>query len=109
VPTWNYVADEARSTFTPVIDGAALQGLVRRLAEAQETGRDHPGAVEYAPENFIAGIMKAIMCFRMMVTSLDGSATLWQHRPDADRARVRDGMAAQPTAAAQAIAALMRG
>jgi predicted FMN-binding regulatory protein PaiB len=45
----------------------------------------------------------------MMVTSLDGSATLWQHRPDADRARVRDGMAAQPTAAAQAIAALMRG
>jgi transcriptional regulator len=109
VPTWNYVAVQARGTLTPETDAAALHGIVARLTEAQEAGRDHPWAVEDAPEDFIAGMMKAIVGFRMTVTSLEGTAKLSQNRPDADRVGVRDGMAAEPTAAAQAIAALMRG
>ncbi|MCU0984321.1 MAG: FMN-binding negative transcriptional regulator [Acetobacteraceae bacterium] len=109
VPTWNYVAVQARGTLAPVTDGADLHAIVSRLTEAQEGGREQPWAVEDAPDDFIAGMMKAIVGFRMTVTSLEGTAKLSQNRPEADRAGVRAGMAEEPTAAARAIAALMRG
>jgi transcriptional regulator len=109
VPTWNYIAVQVRGTLVPVTEGAALHAIVSRLTEAQEAGRERPWAVEDAPEEFIAGMMKAIVGFRMTVTSIEGTAKLSQNRPDPDRAGVRAGMAGEGTAAAQALAALMRG
>lgn len=109
VPTWNYVAVQARGTLEPVTDGAALHAIVSRLTEAQEAGREHPWAVEDAPDDFITGMMKAIVGFRLIVTALEGTAKLSQNRPEPDRAGVREGMAGEGSAAAQALAALMRG
>lgn len=109
VPTWNYVAVQARGVLAPVTEGEALHAIVTHLTEAQEAGREHPWAVGDAPDDFIAGMMKAIVGFRMTVTSLEGTAKLSQNRPEGDRAGVRAGMAGEGTAAAQALAALMRG
>lgn len=109
VPTWNYVAVQARGVLAPVTEGEALHAIVSRLTEAQEAGREHPWAVGDAPDDFIAGMMKAIVGFRMTVTSLEGTAKLSQNRPEADRAGVRTGMAGEGTSGAKALAALMRG
>jgi len=106
VPTWNYVAVQVRGTLTPVTEGEDLHAIVRQLTEAQEGAREAPWAVEDAPEDFIAGMMKAIIGFRMAVTSLEGTAKLSQNRPAADREGVRAGME-EGDAAARALAALM--
>jgi transcriptional regulator len=108
VPTWNYIAVQARGILAPVTDGTDLHAIVSRLTDVQEGGREQPWAVEDAPDDFIAGMMKAIVGFRMTVTSLEGTAKLSQNRPEADRAGVRAGMAEEPGAAARALAALMR-
>jgi transcriptional regulator len=107
VPTWNYLAVQARGTLTPVAEGEALHAIVRRLTETQEGGREHPWAVEDAPADFIAGMMKAIVGFRMTVTALEGTAKLSQNRPEADREGVRTGLASAGDAAAEALASLM--
>lgn len=107
VPTWNYLAVQARGTLAPVTEGEALHAIVRRLTETQEAGRDHPWAVEDAPADFIAGMMKAIVGFRLAVTSLEGTAKLSQNRPEADREGMRAGMAVADDPAARMLAALM--
>ncbi len=108
VPTWNYLAVQARGRLEPVTEPGALRKVVARLTEVQEGGREHPWAVEDAPEEFIQGMLKAIVGFRLVVTTLEGTAKLSQNRPEADREGVRDGMAATPLPAEQALAALMR-
>ncbi|WP_144182893.1 FMN-binding negative transcriptional regulator [Elioraea rosea] len=108
VPTWNYLAVQARGRLDPVTDPAALRDVVARLTDVQEAGREMPWAIEDAPEAFILGMMKGIVGFRLRVTALEGTAKLSQNRPEADRQGVHDGMAATPKADAQALAALMR-
>jgi transcriptional regulator len=107
VPTWNYVAVQARGTLEPVTEGEALHAIVARLTDVQESGRDHPWEVGDAPADFIAGIMKAIVGFRMTVTALEGTAKLSQNRPEADREGVREGMASADDAASRTLASLM--
>lgn len=108
VPTWNYLAVQARGRLEPVTELGALRAVVARLTEVQEAGRDVPWAVEDAPDSFIVGMMKAIVGFRMRVTALEGTAKLSQNRPEADWQGVREGMAATAAPDAQALAALMR-
>jgi len=107
VPTWNYLAVQARGMLTPVTEGEALHAIVRRLTEVQEAGRDTPWAVEDAPADFIAGMMKAIVGFRMAVAVLEGRAKLSQNRPEADREGVRAGLAAAEEPAARRLASLI--
>jgi transcriptional regulator len=107
VPTWNYVAVQARGVIEPVTEAAALHAIVAQLTDVQEAGREHPWAVDDAPANFLAGMMKAIVGFRLTLTSLEGTAKVSQNRPEADREGVRQAMAAGAPAA-QALAALMK-
>jgi transcriptional regulator len=107
VPTWNYVAVQARGTITPVTASEDLHGIVARLTDVQEAGRAQPWAVDDAPADFLAGMMKAIVGFRMTVTALEGTRKISQNRPEADREGVRAAMAAAETPAERALAALM--
>jgi transcriptional regulator len=107
VPTWNYVAVQARGILEPVTDATALHAIVTRLTDVQEAEREHPWAVDDAPDDFIAGMMKAIVGFRLAVTSLEGTAKVSQNRPEADREGVRQAMEAGAPQA-RALAALMR-
>ncbi|WP_291295255.1 FMN-binding negative transcriptional regulator [Elioraea sp.] len=107
VPTWNYVAVQARGVIEPVTEPGALHAIVTQLTDVQEAGREHPWAVDDAPADFLAGMMKAIIGFRLTLATLEGTAKLSQNRPAADHAGVRAGMEAEPAPAAQALAALM--
>jgi transcriptional regulator len=108
VPTWNYVAVQARGVLEPVTEGAALHAIVGRLTDVQEAGREAPWAVDDAPADFMAGMMKAIVGFRLTLTTLEGTAKVSQNRPAADREGVRQALEEGPPAA-RALAALMKG
>ncbi len=107
VPTWNYVAVQARGTIEPVGTAEGLRAIVAALTDEMETGRPEPWAVDDAPADFVAGMLKAIFGFRLRVTAVVGSAKLSQNRPEADRARVLDGLAASPEGTDRAVALLM--
>ncbi|WP_337875393.1 FMN-binding negative transcriptional regulator [Elioraea sp.] len=108
VPTWNYVAVQARGRIEPVAEPEALRAIVAALTDALEAARPEPWAVDDAPADFIAGMLKGIFGFRLVIAGLEGSAKLSQNRPEADRAGVAEGLAGSPLETDRTIAALMR-
>lgn len=107
VPTWNYIAVHARGRIEPVDDAEGLRAIVAALTDAMEADRPEPWAVEDAPSDFLAGMLKAIVGFRLHVSALEGSAKLSQNRPEADRAGVLAGLAASLEGTDRAVALLM--
>lgn len=104
VPTWNYVAVHAYGPVEFYEDAARLRRLVERLTERHEAGRANPWAVSDAPEEYLAGMLKAIVGGRIPIARLDGKWKLSQNRSEADRAGVIDGLRATGE---DAVAALM--
>jgi transcriptional regulator len=107
VPTWNYIAVQARGRIEPVDDAEGLRRIVAALTDAMETGRPEAWAVDDAPADFVAGMLKAIVGFRLLVSALEGSAKLSQNRPEADRVGVVEGLAASAEGTDRAVALLM--
>lgn len=108
VPTWNYIAVHARGRIEPVDDAGELRAIVAALTDAMEADRPEPWAVEDAPADFLAGMLKAIVGFRLHVSALEGSAKLSQNRPAADHAGVVAGLVASPLETDRLVGALMR-
>jgi transcriptional regulator len=105
VPTWNYARIEARGPITLVEDAAGLRDIVETLTDMMEGARDAPWSVSDAPEDYVAAMLKAIVGFRMTITSLEGAFKLNQNKNAADREGVRRGLAG---GGADDVAALMR-
>jgi transcriptional regulator len=93
VPTWNYVAIHAYGTLRFIDDPAVTLAHVTRLTETQETPRAQPWQVADAPGDFIAGMVKAIIGFELVITRLEGKWKMSQNRPAEDRAGVVEGLA----------------
>jgi transcriptional regulator len=108
VPTWNYISVHAHGTLTAVDDPAWLRDQVHALTEAEEAGRSQPWAVADAPEDYVAGLTRAIVGVRFVVERLVGSWKLIQHKPVADRAGVVAGLGAESRGDSHAIAEAMR-
>ncbi|GEO84353.1 MULTISPECIES: FMN-binding negative transcriptional regulator [Alphaproteobacteria] len=94
VPTWNYVAVEARGPVEFFDDPTRLRDCVTRLTERHEGQRAAPWAVSDAPEAFIAAHLRGIVGLRIPITAVIGKKKLSQNRPEADRAGVKTGLAA---------------
>jgi len=108
VPTWNYVAVHAYGRPALVEEPARVEALLARLVRTHEAGRPSPWAMESLPADYLAGMLRGIVAFEIPIGRLEGKAKLSQNRSDADRARVRDALAAGDPLAA-AVAALMAG
>src|SRR6266849_4152927 len=61
VPTWNYIAIHAYGEPEFFDDAQRLRALVARLTERQEAGRPRPWSIADAPEDYIAGQLRAIV------------------------------------------------
>ena len=109
VPTWNYTVVQARGTLRAVPDAPWLHALVTDLTARHEGGRPAPWAVSDAPEDYVQQMLRAIVGIEIVVTQLTGKWKVSQNRADPDRLGVADGLQAEPGAAAQAMAALVRG
>lgn len=98
VPTWNYVAVHAYGPLEIFDDAERLRAIVGRLTDAHEAGRAEPWAVEDAPADFIASMLKGIVGIRLAVTRFDAKTKMSQNRKPADRAAVAAGLAASSDA-----------
>jgi transcriptional regulator len=109
VPTWNYVAVHLRGVLESLPEDA-LRPHVDALS-AEHEGRiagKRPWTSDKMSEGAMPRMMRMILPFRFRVLSVDGTWKLNQNKPADVRARAA-GALAGGDAAAQSIAALMRG
>ncbi len=92
VPTWNYVAIHATGRLRFFDDAEPLRRIVTRLTDTHEQRRAEPWKVTDAPEDFIAGMLKAIIGFELAIVRLEGKWKMSQNRPAEDRTGVVDGL-----------------
>jgi transcriptional regulator len=107
VPTWNYATVQARGTLHALDDAAAAHALVSRLTDTHEARQTRPWAVADAPDDYIASMLKAIVCIEIPLTALVGKYKLSQNRSAADRAGLEAALQADAEPAAHTLAAWM--
>lgn len=112
VPTWDYLAVEARGKLVTFDDEARLHDLLVKLTDRNEKGREHRWHVTDAPDDYVRKEMRHIVGIELRIESLIGRYKLSQNRNAADREGARAGLAAAPTErereVAKAIAAARR-
>ncbi len=107
VPTWNYVTVHAYGSLELFDDPDSLRDVVSRLTDAHEAGSRDAWAVSDAPEEFLQGLLKGIVGFRLPITRIEGKWKLSQNRPAGDRAGVIEGLRSDGGPAELAVAELM--
>lgn len=107
VPTWNYVAVHAYGALELFDDTDSLRDVVTRLTDRHEAGRPDAWHVADAPEEFLQGMFKGFIGFRLPIARIEGKWKLSQNRPADDRAGVVAGLRADGGPAEAAVAALM--
>jgi transcriptional regulator len=112
VPTWNYIAVQAKGVLRVLDDVAAKHALVSRLTQRHEATQPKPWAVSDAPEHYIQTMLRAIAVIEIPLQSLVGKYKLSQNRGE-ERAAVVRGLQAEagslPGSAALARAMLAHG
>ena len=104
VPTWNYVMVQARGPLRIVDDAGWLRSLVQGLTQRHEARLPAPWAVDDAPADFVATMVRAIVGLEIELTALTGKWKLSQNRSAADRAGVVAGLEAAGGEPARALA-----
>lgn len=94
VPTWNYLTLHVHGQLVVHDDASWVGGLVRRLTDRHEAGREHPWSVDDAPAEFIAGQLRAIVGVEVVISRVEAKAKMSQNRPSADINGVVTGLAA---------------
>jgi transcriptional regulator len=108
VPTWNYVAVHLRGTLEPLA-ADALRPHVDALSaehESRITGK-RPWTSAKMTEGAMPRMMRMILPFRFVVTSVEGTWKLNQNKTPEIRARAAEALS-HGNASAQDIAALIR-
>ncbi len=107
VPTWNYVTVHAWGPLIVHDDRAWLDGLVRRLTEHHETGREPSWSADDAPPEFIDRMLGGIVGIEIPIARIQAKWKLSQNRPESDFDGVVSGLAAG-SESDQRISELMR-
>lgn len=85
VPTWNYMAVQARGRLRWIDDDAWLERLLEELTDEHESTRAEPWRVSDAPLAFTRELRQAIVGLEIEVTRLEGKLKLSQNRTRVDR------------------------
>ena len=97
VPTWDYLAVEARGTLVTFDDDARLHALLVGLTDRNEAAREQRWHVSDAPEAYVRAEMRHVIGIELRIESLIGRYKLSQNRNAADQEGARAGLAAAPT------------
>ncbi len=108
VPTWNYAAVHAHGALTAFDDPVRLRAILHILSEQHEAHRAHPWRIDDAPPDYIDTLLRAIVGVELAVERWEGIWKVSQNRTEADREGVVQGLMAEGTAAADAMAGLVR-
>ncbi|MFM7334057.1 MAG: FMN-binding negative transcriptional regulator [Tabrizicola sp.] len=108
VPTWNYVAVHLRGTLEALPEDALRPHVDALSAEHESRITDkRPWTSAKMTEGAMPRMMRMILPFRFVVTSVEGTWKLNQNKTPEVRARAAAALA-QGSASAQEIAALLR-
>ncbi len=107
VPTWNYMTVHFTGPVTFHREAGWLRDVVTRLTDRHEAGREGRWWVSDAPEQFIAGQLRAIVGVELRIERIEAKNKLSQNRTPQDRAGVVAALETEPGPGARAIAALM--
>ncbi len=108
VPTWNYAAVHAHGALTAFDDPVRLRAILHTLSEQHEAHRAHPWRIDDAPPDYIDKLLRAIVGVELAVERWEGIWKVSQNRTETDLAGVVQGLMAEGTASADAMAALVR-
>ena len=108
VPTWNYTAVHVYGAPRIVADDALLRQMLRELVEQHERGRNPEWKMEL-PEDYLRGMLKAVVGFELPVARIEGKYKLSQNRSDTDVDGVIAALAGSLAAADREVGALMAG
>lgn len=97
VPTWDYLAVEARGRLVTFDDEARLYNLLTQLTDRNEAGRTHRWHVTDAPDDYVRKEMRHIIGIELRIESLVGRYKLSQNRNAADQEGARAALATAPT------------
>lgn len=104
VPTWNYAVVHAYGTLRIIEDQVWLRDLVTHLTDMQEAKRTAPWKVADAPQEYVDGLLKAIVGIEFNITQLQGKWKMSQNQSPANRASVIRGLRASEDAQMQTMA-----
>jgi transcriptional regulator len=94
VPTWNYLAAEARGTIYIDRDPANMADYLVPLTNQMEAHRPVPWAVNDAPAHYLEIMTRAIVGLKIKVTELTGKRKISQGKSEADYSGVVTAFAA---------------
>ncbi|SDU27173.1 FMN-binding negative transcriptional regulator [Stappia sp. ES.058] len=107
VPTWAYIAVEARGRLTTIDDPSELRAMLDALTDQNEAGQPAPWTVADAPADYIERMMRGIVGIEMQVEALDGVWKLNQAKSAGDRAGTARGLSEASREEARALARLV--
>lgn len=84
VPTWNYLTAHIYGELRIHDDPVWLEGIVRRLTERYESGRQAPWGVDDAPRSHIDSELRAIVGVELVISRIEAKAKLGITRSRAD-------------------------
>ncbi|MHC5652685.1 FMN-binding negative transcriptional regulator [Stappia sp. ICDLI1TA098] len=108
VPTWAYVAVEARGTLRLIEEPERLRQVLAELTHDRESGRPAAWSLDEAPADYLAALMRGIVGFELEVSTLSGVWKLNQAKPAADRQGTADGLSREPGANARILSGMVR-
>jgi transcriptional regulator len=108
VPTWNYEVVHAHGKLVAHDDVEWLDRLVRDLTERHERVNAEPWAVDDAPADYVAAMLRGIVGVEVAVERLEGKRKLSQNRSDEDQRGAVAGLDAVASRRSEALADAMR-
>ncbi len=106
VPTWNYATVHAYGVPAVIEDPGRLASLIDKTVETYEQNLPEPWE-DRLPDEFRAGLMKAIVGFEIPVSRIEGKFKLGQNRSDEDLRGVYDALSGSPDSCDKALAGMM--
>lgn len=95
VPTWNYAAVHVHGDLRAIEDEAWLLQFVTELTDREEAPLPAPWSVSDAPENYVAGLLKAIVGIEIRVEKIEAKWKVSQNRDEADARGAAEGLRGQ--------------
>lgn len=94
VPTWNYVTVHVRGRCTVHEDPEWLRPMLHQLTDRNEASVGERWSVSDAPEDYIRGLLAAIVGIEIRIDSMEGKWKASQNRSAEDREGVAAGVRA---------------
>jgi transcriptional regulator len=92
VPTWNYAAVHVYGVPEIVDDAAAAYADQKKLVDTHESGFAEPWRLEDRDREFVDGMIRSIVNFRIPIARVEGKFKLSQNRPAQDQKNVVDAL-----------------